>query len=400
MVSNEEVHSRAFSFDKFGKKINFKAPYCFLYTKAGSIPHLTNETLSYLDTKLLNSATVYEIPVPTVVDFKETFQVFDGECAEFFCLKSPCLTYCSLKDPLQQTSKGYNKNKSVAVWGIGGKKDINPFSHMDLLESMKPDIFDCLNDNDVMFSDSKKRTIKSVDRSLKFLEDAISIHNTSKLLKNSKMVCTIQGNFLVNECKRFCEGLKNLTKDYSEKIFAYKLDFSNMNNEQAKVMLECVKENLGTSKPFFAVGVDNPLSVLDYLKESVYFFESSYISNLASKNMALCYNLIDEDLIFSKDSKNNEKGITSFKDTMDLSDLKYEKCFKPLMVGCECYTCRHHTCAYIHHLVQVNEMLAPVLLTIHNLHHHLTFFKMVQNFLEKNVEIDAIKAALIEINTY
>ena len=384
------------SFDKFGKKLVLKNPCCFLYTKAGSIPHLTHETLSYLDTKLLDSAAVYEVPVPTVVDFKETFQVFDGECAEFFCLKSPCLTYCSLQDPLQKSHKGFNKNKSVAVWGIGGKKDLTPSSYMELLESMKPDLFDCLNDNDVMFSDSKKRTIKSVDRSLKFLEDTISIHNSSKLLKNSKMVCTIQGSFLLSECKRFCEGVKHLTQDYSENIFAYKFEFTNINNEQAKDMLKCVKEVFGTGKPFLVVGIGHPLSILDYLKENVSFFETSYISDLVSKNMALCYKIINDDC---KDFNNSNASTTHFKDTMDLTDVKYEKCFKPLMEGCECYTCRHHTCAYIHHLVQVNEMLAPVLLTIHNLHHHLTFFNMIHNLLEKKVEVDTIKAALIELNS-
>jgi tRNA-guanine family transglycosylase len=35
---------------------------------------------------------------------------------------------------------------------------------------------------------------------------------------------------------------------------------------------------------------------------------------------------------------------------------------KPLIDGCSCYACRNHTRAYIHHLVQTNEMLGLVLI--------------------------------------
>jgi hypothetical protein len=34
----------------------------------------------------------------------------------------------------------------------------------------------------------------------------------------------------------------------------------------------------------------------------------------------------------------------------------------PLVEGCRCFTCTRHTQAYVHHLLQTHEMLAPVLL--------------------------------------
>ena len=39
---------------------------------------------------------------------------------------------------------------------------------------------------------------------------------------------------------------------------------------------------------------------------------------------------------------------------------------QPLMAGCECYACQTHTRAYIHHLLEEHEMLAQVLLEVHN----------------------------------
>ena len=40
----------------------------------------------------------------------------------------------------------------------------------------------------------------------------------------------------------------------------------------------------------------------------------------------------------------------------------------PLHPHCRCYTCTHHTRAYLHHLLVVKEMLAHVLLDLHNWH--------------------------------
>jgi len=40
--------------------------------------------------------------------------------------------------------------------------------------------------------------------------------------------------------------------------------------------------------------------------------------------------------------------------------------FAPLEPDCDCYTCRHYTKAYLHHLVKGHEMLAATLATIHN----------------------------------
>jgi queuine tRNA-ribosyltransferase len=44
----------------------------------------------------------------------------------------------------------------------------------------------------------------------------------------------------------------------------------------------------------------------------------------------------------------------------------------PLDPTCACYTCRHFSRAYLHHLQRINEILGARLATIHNLHYYLT----------------------------
>ena len=43
----------------------------------------------------------------------------------------------------------------------------------------------------------------------------------------------------------------------------------------------------------------------------------------------------------------------------------------PLDPQCACYTCRHFTRAYLHHLHRANEILGARLNTLHNLHYYL-----------------------------
>jgi queuine tRNA-ribosyltransferase len=53
-----------------------------------------------------------------------------------------------------------------------------------------------------------------------------------------------------------------------------------------------------------------------------------------------------------------------------LRNARYRDDVKPLDDECACYTCRHFTRAYLHHLQRVNEMLGARLNTLHNLHYY------------------------------
>jgi queuine tRNA-ribosyltransferase len=55
---------------------------------------------------------------------------------------------------------------------------------------------------------------------------------------------------------------------------------------------------------------------------------------------------------------------------LKLRNARYREDLRPLDPACDCYTCRHFTRAYLHHLQQVNEILGARLNTLHNLHHY------------------------------
>jgi queuine tRNA-ribosyltransferase len=53
-----------------------------------------------------------------------------------------------------------------------------------------------------------------------------------------------------------------------------------------------------------------------------------------------------------------------------LRNARYRDDLAPLDEACECYTCRHFSRAYLHHLQRVNEMLGARLSMLHNLHYY------------------------------
>lgn len=55
----------------------------------------------------------------------------------------------------------------------------------------------------------------------------------------------------------------------------------------------------------------------------------------------------------------------------------------PLVEGCQCYTCRNHHRAYIHHLLTAKEMLAWTLLQIHNHHTMDLFFLHIRESIQR-----------------
>ncbi|HEX5051601.1 MAG TPA: tRNA guanosine(34) transglycosylase Tgt [Planctomycetota bacterium] len=55
--------------------------------------------------------------------------------------------------------------------------------------------------------------------------------------------------------------------------------------------------------------------------------------------------------------------------SLKLRNAQYADDARPLVEGCACYACRTFSRAYLRHLAVADEMLAGILLSIHNIHH-------------------------------
>lgn len=67
-----------------------------------------------------------------------------------------------------------------------------------------------------------------------------------------------------------------------------------------------------------------------------------------------------------------------------IKNARYKDDIQPLDARCDCYTCRHFSRAYLHHLHRVGERLGARLNTIHNLHYYHSLMHSLREAIENN----------------
>ena len=68
--------------------------------------------------------------------------------------------------------------------------------------------------------------------------------------------------------------------------------------------------------------------------------------------------------------------------TIKHRNAQYRDDVRPLDAACACYTCRHFSRAYLHHLQKVNEILGARLNTWHNLYYFFELMRELRTAIE------------------
>jgi queuine tRNA-ribosyltransferase len=61
-----------------------------------------------------------------------------------------------------------------------------------------------------------------------------------------------------------------------------------------------------------------------------------------------------------------------------VKNAEYARDFRPIDPSCDCYTCRHFSRAYLRHLFQAGEILAPRLATLHSVHFFMGLMRQIR----------------------
>ena len=120
-------------------------------------------------------------------------------------------------------------------------------------------------------------------------------------------------------------------------------------HEEMYHILDVTVPHLPQDKPVYLMGVGTPANILEAIDRGVDFFDCVYPSRNGRHGHAYT---------------NHGK--------MNLNNACYEKDDRPIEEGCQCPTCRHHSRAYIRHLLKSGEMLGLRLLVLHNLYFYNT----------------------------
>ncbi|XP_044140099.1 queuine tRNA-ribosyltransferase accessory subunit 2 isoform X2 [Bufo gargarizans] len=370
------------SLGQTGEK-TLEVPGCLLYTRTASPPHLTHDTLKSID----GVPPVTHVTLSTLAEHQEVLEEYKEGIRKFSGL-SDTLLYCSINDPVTPGPPGYNTNKTVSVWGSGGRLELTPQKFVSLQSALKVDWIQSLSDGEVMAEGgSRKRAKKSVDRSLAFLDECLKLMSENEDLKQKVVIGAIEGGDLQEE------RLRSARETAKRPVSGFLLDGfqgSSVNPEAKLNLISAVTAELPEDKPRIIHGIGRPDEVMDCIERGVDLFDSTFPYEVTERGCALCFThqyqpdpetavLDKEELTNGGETEDPEidcPKITSYE--ICLKEKRFREDFRPLLQGCTCYCCRHHSRSYVHHLLTSKELLAGILLMIHNFQHYFSFFRSVR----------------------
>ena len=124
-------------------------------------------------------------------------------------------------------------------------------------------------------------------------------------------------------------------------------------------VLEHIAPKLPADKPHYLMGVGTPEDLVAGVASGVDMF----------------------DCVMPTRNARNGWLFTRFGD-IKIRNATHRDSLRPLDEQCGCYTCRHFTRGYLHHLHRVGEILGAQLNTIHNLHYYLELMGEIRDAIE------------------
>jgi len=148
---------------------------------------------------------------------------------------------------------------------------------------------------------------------------------------------------------------------------------------------------LPDDKPRMIEGLGTIGEVMQCVLLGIDLINSAYPDILTDSGYALVFSLTFED---DGHQRNDSQGCRVDPFKINMRDKAYATDNTPILSTCSCYACINHTRAYLHHLLCTHEMLAAVLLSIHNTHHYLRFFETIQHHIAADTFVSWYQAFL------
>ncbi|XP_014037027.2 queuine tRNA-ribosyltransferase accessory subunit 2 isoform X2 [Salmo salar] len=383
---------------------SLEVPGCLLYTRCGTVPHLTQDTLHTLN----NLPSVTQLTLNTLAEHQEVLEEFKEGVRKFAGLHDTVL-YCSLHDPATSCPPGHITNKTVSVWGSGGRIELTVAKFMALQKAVQPDLYQSMADGETwQINTSRKRVRKSVDRTLAHLDECLLLHHKTQELSGVEVLGVVEGGDVLEE------RVRSARETAKRPVGGFCLDglhTAAMEQHLRTQLITAIIKELPEDKPRLLQGVGRPDEVLACVEAGVDLFESFFPFQVTERGCALIFpfNITtdpeaavveldkSEAAVGQKNGTDNpqeeQTEMTLFE--INLKDKRYRDDFSPLVEGCGCYCCRNHQRAYLHHLLVTNELLAGVLLMLHNTAHYCAFFTALRGALASD-KLDHLKKRVLE----
>jgi queuine tRNA-ribosyltransferase len=217
----------------------------------------------------------------------------------------------------------------------GSEHSITPELAIQFQESLGADIIMVL-DECPPHDDSQEKVKRATERTHRWAERCLKAQKR----RDQALYAIVQGGIFAELRRQSAEYLTSL--DFP----GYAIGGLSI-GEPKKATLAMVEETvalLPEDKPRYLMGVGSPEDIVEAVARGCDIFDSALPTRVA-RNGAL----------FSWEGRQN------------IRNAAFSRREQPISAGCDCYTCRNFSAAYLHHLFNCEELLAYRLATIHNL---------------------------------
>ncbi|MEI0795352.1 tRNA guanosine(34) transglycosylase Tgt [Brachyspira pilosicoli] len=194
-------------------------------------------------------------------------------------------------------------------------------------------------------------------RTHKWAKECKEYHDSTPNSKYQYLGGIIQGGMFDDLRKESAETLVNMDFPfYSIGGLSVGETPEKMHEVLSKVMLYTNKQ-----KPRYLMGVSEPRDILNAVMEGIDMFDCVMPTRNARNGEAFTMN-----------------GVVRIRNS------KYRMDDTVLEEGCDCYTCKNFSKAYLNHLDKSHEILFSILMTIHNIRFMQRFMKDLRNSIEND----------------
>ena len=267
--------------------------------------------------------------------------------------------------PILTDSGGYqvfslakNKEKDITEEGVHFKSHIDG-SNLFLTPEKSIEIQNKLDSDIAMSFDecppaSYEYLKNSIERTIRWAKRGKQVHNNP----NQALFGIVQGGAHADLRKYSAQETVKLDFD------GYSIGGVANDNESKEDMYKAIDYSipyLPEDKVRYLMGVGEPIDIIEGVIRGVDIFDCVLPTRIARHGQA-----------FTRNGKIN------------LNNAKYKKDLQPVEEGCDCYTCKNYSRAYIRHLITTDEMFGGRLLSIHNIRFLIRLTEELRQAIKEN----------------
>ena len=252
-----------------------------------------------------------------------------------------------------------NKEKDITEEGVhfkshidGSKLFLTPEKSIQIQNKLDSDIAMSF-DECPPYPSSYEYMKNSVERTLRWAARGKKAHSNP----NQSLFGIVQGGEFEDLREYSCKETVKMDFD------GYSIGGTSVGEDKETMykMIDYGIKYLPTDKVRYLMGVGDPVDIIEGVIRGVDIFDCVLPTRIARHGQA-----------FTRTGKIN------------FNNAKYKEDLNPVEEGCDCYTCKNYSRAYIRHLITTDEMLGGRLLSIHNIRFLIKLTEELREAIKEN----------------